>query len=88
MTPVVKAVKLTVGGGVGVIGGSFATQTFTVAGSFNAGILGSEPGKYITQCVSLFNSPRVTTLSFVKACLSIGTLGCFVMAETSACVLS
>lgn len=58
MTPVVKAVKLTVDERVGVIAGSFATQTFTAAGSFNAGILESEPGKYITQCVFLFNPPR------------------------------
>jgi len=51
MAPVVKAVKLTVGGHVGVIACSFATQTFTAAGSFDAGMLDSEPGKYITQCV-------------------------------------
>lgn len=58
MTPVVKAVRLTVGGRVGVIAGSFATQAFTAAGSFGAGILESEPGKYITQCVFFFNPPR------------------------------
>lgn len=58
MTPVVRAVNLTVGGPVGIIGCSFATQTFTPAGSFEAGMLDSEPGKYITQWVSLLNGPR------------------------------
>jgi len=64
MTPVVQAVKLTVGGPVSVIACSFATQTFTAAGSFDAGMLDSEPGKYITQCVSLFidtNHPHGNT---------------------------
>ena len=54
MTPVVRAVKLAVGGPVSVLACSFATQTFTAAGSFSAGMLDSEPGKYITQYVSLF----------------------------------
>lgn len=49
MTPVVRAVKLTVGGPVSVVGCSFASQIFTVSGSFAAGMLDSEPGKYITR---------------------------------------
>lgn len=61
MTPVVQAVKLTVGGPVGVIACSFASQIFTAAGSFNAGILDSEPGKYITQYVSSFDLPQAET---------------------------
>jgi hypothetical protein len=87
MTPVVRAVKLAVGGPVGVIACSFATQTFTAAGSFEAGMLDSEPGKYITQCVARLTSPN-TALRFAKGYLSIGTLGYFAMAETSICVLS
>jgi len=87
MTPVVQAVKLTVGGPVGVIACSFATQTFTAAGSFEAGMLDSEPGKYITQCVSRL-IPHTTALRFVKGYPNIGTLGYFAMAETSLYVLS
>lgn len=51
MTPVVQAVNLTVGGPVGVLACSFATQRFTPTESFDAGMLDSEPGKYVTQCV-------------------------------------
>ena len=54
MTPVVRAVDLTVGGPVGVLACSFASQIFTPTGSFNAGLLDSEPGKYITRYVPLF----------------------------------
>ncbi|KAF9644536.1 glycoside hydrolase family 79 protein [Thelephora ganbajun] len=49
MTPVARVVKLSVGGPVGVIACSFVTRIFTATGSFNAGILDSEPGKYITH---------------------------------------
>ena len=87
MTPVVRAVKLSIGGPVGVIACSFATQTFTAAGSFDAGMLDSEPGKYISQCVPRL-IPHSTTLSSVKVYLNIGTLGYFVMAETSICAPS
>jgi len=88
MTPVVQAVKLTVGGPVGVIACSFATQTFTAAGSFDAGMLDSEPGKYITQCVFRLIPPRHSAEVCEKVCPSTGTLGYFAMAETSICVLS
>jgi len=57
MIPIVRAVNLAVGSPVGVLACSFATQRFTVAESFDAGILDSEPGKYITQYVSLFVPP-------------------------------
>lgn len=87
MTPVVQAVELTVGGPVSILACSFATQAFTAAGSFDAGLLDSEPGKYITQCVPHLIS-YTTTLSFVKVYLNTGTLGYFVMAETSLCVPS
>ena len=87
MTPVTRAVKLAVGGPVGVVACSFATQTFTAAGSFDAGMLDSEPGKYITQCVPRL-IPHNTTLSVVKGYPNIGTLGYFVMGETSICVPS
>ena len=61
MLPIIQAVKLTVGGPVGVLACSFATQGFTVAGSFDAGMLDSEPGKYITRCVSLSDPLRDDT---------------------------
>ena len=51
MTPVVRAIKLTVGGPVGVFTFSFATRIFTAVGSFDAEVLNSEPGKYVTQYV-------------------------------------
>ena len=60
MIPIMRAVNLTVGGPVSVLGCSFASQKFTVAGSIAAGMLDSEPGKYITQCVSFFLSSPLT----------------------------
>jgi hypothetical protein len=61
MTPVARAVKLTVGGPVSVTACSFGSQAFTAVGSFNAGMLDSEPGKYITRCVPRFNISRCGT---------------------------
>ena len=81
MIPLVRDFELAVGGPVGVVACSFATQRFTVAGAFDAGMLDSEPGKYITRCVSLSDPLRDDT-EFVKGYLSIGTLGFIVMVGT------
>ena len=58
MTPVVQTLNFAVGGPVSILACSFATQGFTAAGSFNAGMLDSEPGKYITRQVLLFDVRR------------------------------